>query len=73
MNSIDMKAVTRAVAKIEARKFPDLKRVESVAKDLRELPLPPSPIARDAAIRKPLRSHGIKCSGFGHHHFYNND
>lgn len=29
----------------------------------------PSPVAQDSAIRKPLRAHGIKCSGFYHPSF----
>ncbi len=26
----------------------------------------PSPVAQDSALRKPLRAHGTKCSGFYH-------
>jgi hypothetical protein len=37
-------------------------------------PLSPSPVAGDAAIRKPLKSHGKPCkAGFGHPHFLNRD
>lgn len=31
-----------------------------------EYPLQPSPVAQDSALRKPLRAHGTKCSGFYH-------
>ena len=42
-------------------------------KDTVHYPLAPSPIARDAAIRKPLKAHGVPCRGFTCHHFLNND
>jgi len=38
-----------------------------------EYPRQPSPVARDAAIRKPLKAHGVPCSGFSHPHFLNRD
>lgn len=42
------------------------------APDYRRYPPPPSPPARDAAIRKPLRAHGVPCCGFHCSHFLNN-
>ena len=37
-------------------------------------PLSPSPVATDAAIRKPLKSHGRPCkAGFSHPNFLHND
>ena len=39
----------------------------------RSYPPKPSPVAEDAAIRKPLRAHGVKCSGFHHPAFLNRD
>ena len=59
---IDMEKVEAAV-----------KRLSPSAKDWREYPVKPSPIARDAAIRKPLKSHGYKCRGWDHPHFRHYD
>lgn len=59
----DMAKVREAVAAIE------LKR-RCQTPDHRRYPQPPSPPAQDAAIRKPLRSHGNPCrSGFNHPDF----
>lgn len=61
----DMVKVKAAVAAIEARR-------RAGAPDHRTYPPPPSPPAVDAAIRKPLTSHGDPCRGFDHPHFLNN-
>lgn len=63
----DMAKVREAVAAIE------LKRATGRVLDYRKYPQPPSPPAIDAAIRKPLRSHGKPCSGFNCSHFLNRD
>lgn len=69
MKEPDMQKVRRAVAAIEAKR-----RAASPKKGFRELPLKPSPIAADAAIRKPLKSHGNPCrSGFNCSAFLNRD
>ncbi len=57
MKSPDMRKVLNAVALYESR--------PTRAKDCRK----PSPIAQDAAIRKPLKSHGNPCRGWDCHHF----
>ena len=65
-------------------KTPDLTKVEAavaaieLARAARKpafRELPPRPVtAQDAAIRKPLRSHGNPCrSGFSHPNFLNRD
>lgn len=58
---------------------PDMRRVREAllrypvrrGKSTIEYPLQPSPVALDAAIRKPLLAHGVKCWGFSHPHFLN--
>ena len=78
----DMQKVAAAVAALEARRrareTPDLKKAAAAlkaatAKDHRTYPPTASPVAQDAAIRKPLRSHGRPCSGFNCSHFLNRD
>lgn len=67
MNSpeIDMEKVKRAVRLYGGYK---------PAPDHRIYPPAPSPVAQDAAIRKPLRAHGHPCrSGFNCRAFLNND
>ena len=58
-------AKVRAALRRYGPKFP-------LAKDYHTAPLGPSPVAQDAAIRKPLTSHGNPCRGFDHPHFLNN-
>ena len=49
-------------------------RPKPAARDWRSYPPKPSPVAQDAPLRKPLKSHGIPCTtGFMHHHFLNRD
>ena len=60
----DLAKVREAVAAIE------LRQAATRAREFRTLPLPPSPVAADAAIRKPLKAHGVKCPGFGYYHFH---
>jgi len=71
----DMNKVAAAVAALEARQRANMPKIEAAvkARPMRELPLPPSPVAQDVAIRKPLKAHGIKCSGFFHGNFLNRD
>lgn len=49
---------------------PDMRKVEAAlerygrkAKGKSHAPAPP---AQDSSLRKPLRAHGVKCSGFYH-------
>lgn len=63
----DMAKVRAAVEAIE------LRRAVARVKDWRAYPVPPSPVAHDAAIRKHLTSHGQPCVGFNCHHFLNRD
>ena len=73
----DMSKVAAAVAALEARQNTKMGRVtaaaKAVTKDHRTYPPVASLPAQDAAIRKPLRAHGIKCSGFNCSHFINRD
>jgi hypothetical protein len=73
----DMQKVAAAVAALEARQNARLSKSAAAkataAKDHRTYPPAASPIAQDAAIRKPLRSHGRPCSGFNCSHFLNRD
>lgn len=62
MKQPDMRKVEAAVAAIEARR-------RARTPDHRTYPPKPSPIAQDAAIRKPLKSHGNPCRGWDCHHF----
>ena len=64
---IDMEKVHLAVLAYGSKSKPP------VNKGFRELPLKPSPIAQDAAIRKPLKSHGCPCSGWNCQDFLHND
>ena len=61
MKSPDIRKVLNAVALYESR--------PTRAKDWREYPIKPSPMAQDAAIRKQLKSHGNPCRGWDCHHF----
>ena len=65
MKTPDMKKVLAAVERLKAP--------APVVRDWREYPPKASPVARDAAIRKPLKSHGNPCSGFFHPNFLHND
>lgn len=60
----DLAKVREAVAAIERRR-------RALTPDHRTYPPPPSPVAQDAAIRKPLKSHGNPCCGFHCSHFLN--
>ena len=61
----DMAKVRAAVEAIELRR-------RARTPDHRIYPSPPSPPAQDAALRKPLRAHGLPCCGFHCSHFLNN-
>ncbi len=62
MTQPDMRKVREALLKYPRR----------TGKTTVEYPLKPSPPAQDAAIRKPLTAHGVKCSsGFFCSHFLN--
>lgn len=70
MSKPDLNKVKAAVAAFELRRNPVLVAVNTAVKDrFRNLPVPPSPIAHDSAIRKPLKAVGVKCTGFDHRHF----
>ena len=77
----DMNKVAAAVAALEARRRarenPNWSKataaLKSMAKDHRAYPPVAPPPAQDSSIRKPLRAHGIKCSGFNCSHFLNRD
>ena len=62
----DRAKVRAAVEAIELRR-------RTHVQDYRTYPPPPSPPAHDAAIRKPLTSHGDPCVGFTYYHFLNRD
>lgn len=64
MNEPDMTKVLAALERYSKRP----KR-----KDWRTYPVKPSPIAADAAIRKPLKSHGNPCKGYFHPDFLHLD
>ena len=77
----DMDKVAAAVAALEARRRarenPNWSKahaaLKAAAKDHRTYPPVAPPPAQDSSIRKPLRAHGIKCSGFFHSQFLNRD
>jgi N-acetylglutamate synthase/N-acetylornithine aminotransferase len=76
MTPIDMNKVEAAVAALEARRKAREAKAHAAAKtivtkDHRTYPPVASLPAQDSSIRKPLRAHGFKCSGFNHHAFLN--